>query len=319
MNTAAKVLGLLAIFVAGITASSEPGEISINSPPGAVGGEGTDNIHWYQQESMRASRYAQDPPRMPDPIVCNAEDPEISCSGKPMRGRKELLKFPGLVYVTVYVEVDNRIREPWRFALRELREATRHFQRSGVPLQFIVSEIAAVNNGTNSMTSILNSLRGRAGAISERTGADLVVGLLPDLWGYWSYCGLANIGTGNPWPMTSVTACHGGVTLAHEIGHNFGLNHDAQVSGDGFIEGSLGYRNGRGKGTIMSYAENRIPFFSSPELSYQGEIWGDEYTDAAGALRDMLGNMAMAHERMIQTYGDRMPNMDDHETAYCEG
>lgn len=321
MNTTMKVLGLLSMFMMAFARSSEPGEIPLNSPAGPVGGEGTDNIHWYQQESMKASRYAKTPPKMPAPIICNEEDTSVSCAGTPMRGTRELLEFPGLTYVLVYVEVDERIDEPWRFALAQLREATRTFQRSGVPVQFLVAEIKEVDvTNDGSMTSMLNDLRGRAEGISRRTGADLVMRLLSPSWA-WSYCGIAALGTLKSWPMASVTACYTRNTLAHEIGHNFGLLHDRFHGGNPYIEGGEGYiTDDESMGTVMSYAESRVPFFSSPKLSYRGRIWGDEYTDAASALRDALGTIAMAYEN-LPPEGDYVTDTQliatVEEVAYC--
>lgn len=310
------------MFMMAFARSSEPGEIALNSPAGPVGGEGTDNIHWYQQESMKASRYVKTPPKMPAPIICNEEDPSVSCSGTPMRGSRELLEFPGLTYVLVYVEVDERIDEPWRFALAQLREATRTFQRSGVPVQFLVTEIKTVDvTNDGSMNSQLNNLRGRAERISRRTGADLVMRLLSPSW-YWSYCGLASVGTIKSWPMSSITACYTRNTLAHEIGHNFGLYHDRFRGGDPFVQGGEGYiTDDETKGTVMSYADSRIPFFSSPKLSYQGKIWGDEQTDASSALRDALGTIAMAHENLppaVDYAIDAELSEIVEEIAYCD-
>lgn len=316
MNTLAKILILLPLMTA-LVSSSEPGEISLNSPAGPVGGEGTDNIHWYQQESMRAERYADEPPKMPSPVICNPEDTSVDCYGTPMKGNRELLEFAGLTYVLVYVEVDERIDEPWRFALAQLREATRTFQRSGVPVQFLIAEIQTVDvTEDGSMTSQLDNLRGRAESISRRTGADLVIRLLSPSW-VWNYCGVAALGSLKSWPMASVTACYTKNTLAHEIGHNFGLLHDRFRGGKPYIEGGLGYiTDDESKGTVMSYAESRIPFFSSPKLLYKERVWGDAETNAVNALRSALGTIAMAHENLPPPY--TALSREDEEIVYCE-
>ena len=69
------------------------------------------------------------------------------------------------------------------------------------------------------------------------------------------------------------------MTMAHEIGHNAGCNHDRvtaeAVDGDGKF--NYGYRftsAGRDTGTIMSYAGTRVQYFSNPEISYQGQPLG---------------------------------------------
>lgn len=322
MNTAIKALGLLSIFIGVVVSGSEPGEIPLNSPSGPVGGEGTDNIHWYQQESLNGERYVLDPPKMPQPLICNEDAPYLSCAGNNMRGDRQLYEFAGLVYVMVYIEVDERIDEPWRFALRQMRQANRVFQRSGVPVQFLVTEIKVVDNEGRSMQGILNSLQGRTEGISRRTGADLTVALLPARFGLWSHCGLANVGKLRRWPMASVTACYSTVrnTLSHELGHSFGLYHDRARNGDPFVETGHGYIAPSGRGTIMSYAESRVPFFSSPKLKYRGVVYGDEQTDAVSALRDALGNVAMAHETLMEmsSSADAQGSTMVEETAYCD-
>jgi hypothetical protein len=312
-----KVLGLLSMFMMAFARSSEPGEIPLNSPAGPVGGEGTDNIHWYQQESMRAERYADKPPKMPSPVICNPEDTSVDCYGTPMRGNRELLEFAGLTYVLVYVEVDDRIDEPSRFALAQLREATRTFQRSGVPVQFLIAEIKTVDvSEDGSMTSQLINLRGRAESISRRTGADLVIRLLSPSW-VWNYCGVAALGSLKSWPMASITACYTKNTLAHEIGHNFGLLHDRFRGGNPYIEGGVGYiTDDESEGTVMSYAGSRIPFFSSPKLLYKNRVWGDAETNAVNALRSALGTIAMAYENLPPSYS--VLSREDEEIVYCE-
>lgn len=300
-----KVLLLLVVFLPTFSLG-DGGEVSINSPQGKVCDDCEDNIHWYQQESLKAQRWKEDPPELPSPLICNKETPKLSCSGNDLRIENELLEFVGLVYVMVYLEVDDRISNPWRFALQRIRKATQTFQRSGVPVQFIVAGIGTRDNGNKSMQGILTDLRGRAGKISRDTGADLVIGLLPEYWGYWQNCGQAVLGVGMAYPMTSVTACYGGTTLEHEIGHSFGLHHDEYQGGQPAVDVGRGYLPSgdrqKGKGTIMAYADKRIPFFSSPKVVVDGIVYGSESVDAVSALNDMLGNVAMAHERYIEQY-----------------
>lgn len=300
MNELTRIVGLIILCVSSVSLA-DPGSVPLNSPPGKVCDGCEDNIHWYQQETLKAERWREDPPTLPEPLVCNSEDYTRSCNGYELAPSRELYSFPGLVYVMIYIEVDDRINNPWRFALKQVREASQTFQRSGVPVQFIVAGIETVDNGNLGMQGILNSLRYRAGEISRRTGADLVVGLLPSFWGYWSHCGLANVGRGNAFPGTSVTACYDRYTFAHELGHNFGLMHDAGGPSP-FVETGRGYIAPSGKGTIMAYADRRVPFFSSPKLSLKGEIFGTDEQDAVTALNEALGNVAMAHENYMKRY-----------------
>jgi hypothetical protein len=66
----------------------------------------------------------------------------------------------------------------------------------------------------------------------------------------------------------------GYVVLAHELAHNFGCRHDRQTEKAANAEGyGYGFRfnlNGRDTGTVMSYAQDRVPYFSNPELEFAG-------------------------------------------------
>ncbi|MFT3868970.1 MAG: M12 family metallo-peptidase [Nibricoccus sp.] len=61
--------------------------------------------------------------------------------------------------------------------------------------------------------------------------------------------------------------------LAHELAHNFGCHHDRSTENAPSDDGkpSYGFRfdlNGADTGTVMSYAPNRVPYFSNPDVSY---------------------------------------------------
>lgn len=333
------VLMLLVLFPA--ISFSDGGEIPLNSPAGKVCDNCSDNIHWYQQESLKAERWREDPPFIHDPVICNLDDKTIGCSGYELSGPRELYEFVGLVYVMVYIEVDDRIKEPWRFALQKIRRATQTFQRSGVPVQFVVAGIKTVDNGDKAMQTILNDLRSRTNEITEETGADLIMGLLPPsnlIFGpTFKYCGLASVGRGYAWPNVSVTACYDRYTLEHEIGHNFGLMHDSGAVGGGgtnpFLYVGRGYIPPTGdRGTIMAYADKRVPFFSSPKVEVDGVVYGSEDHDAVSALNDALGNVAMAHETYMESRAQSADPLDevapatprfknhihDEEILYCD-
>lgn len=62
------------------------------------------------------------------------------------------------------------------------------------------------------------------------------------------------------------------MTIAHEMAHNLGCNHDRQTENAKDSDGiyAYGFRytatNGQDTGTIMSYAGYRLPYFSNPKL-----------------------------------------------------
>jgi hypothetical protein len=71
----------------------------------------------------------------------------------------------------------------------------------------------------------------------------------------------------------------------------------------------------------MSYAERRIPFFSNTNTKYDGLIWGSEEANAVAVLNDTLGNIAMAHETMMnapQNFIDLDLDASKSSIEYCE-
>lgn len=99
--------------------------------------------------------------------------------------------------------------------------------------------------------------------------------------------------------------------LEHELGHLAWANHDIetlsdQTNGmpfeltmqvplsveDKFKKYSYGYKCG-GKGTIMAYADQTHPFYSSPDISYEGIVCGNaRYADNARVLREYALSLA---------------------------
>lgn len=69
------------------------------------------------------------------------------------------------------------------------------------------------------------------------------------------------------------------MTLVHELAHNFGCRHDRQQEeiADSDNRYNFGHRyvaSGRDTGTIMSYADWKVPYFSTPDVTYQGHRLG---------------------------------------------
>lgn len=117
--------------------------------------------------------------------------------------------------------------------------------------------------------------------LRNESGADLVTALLDNN----SSCGLG-------WVMTSPEAfpdfgfsvisrdCIGNHSLAHELGHNMGAQHNVENAGTGGAYAhSYGWRfTGDSEGalrTIMAYTPGlRINRFSNPNISYDGQALG---------------------------------------------
>lgn len=126
--------------------------------------------------------------------------------------------------------------------------------------------------------------------IRNQTGAD-IVHLISNSEGV---CGLAylmlNVNTGFASSAFGLTIYNcGGLTFAHELGHNMGCSHDRDNASAGAYCYSFGHRtSGNVYRTIMAYAPgSEIPFFSSPLHSFQGNVLG---VDGTGCPADGADN-----------------------------
>ncbi len=106
-----------------------------------------------------------------------------------------------------------------------------------------------------------------------------------------SSCGIGYVMTnvssafqGFAFTVVSRSCATGYYSFAHELGHNLGCAHDRQTGGTGAYAYSYGYRNPSATWrTVMAYAPgNRIPYFSNPLVSYQGEATGVPSTSSLG-------------------------------------
>lgn len=83
-----------------------------------------------------------------------------------------------------------------------------------------------------------------------------------------------------PFHASVIQASSSYLLFAHELAHNFGCRHDRATVGASDGDGNYYYghrfldRSGRDFGTIMSYAPSRYPYFSNPDVSFDGYVLG---------------------------------------------
>ena len=263
--------------------------IPLDSPAGEIGGRG----HWYSLRTMKGSDYYSKPPVMSD---IKEGEGHYSVSGEP----------PVDLSIVLHPLWGDDSGEPWREAINWVREAEQMFRNSGVPIRFIIRSIQTYDDMPDTVESAYHHV-----PYSLRGGADLLVVLLPYMAGD-PYCGIASIGG-----TKSVSACSS-VTLAHELGHNFGLGH-AHSSG---FAGKKGYcMKGQAdsyceKGTIMSYAgQNRVPLFANKDFTYDSLPLGDDEHDAAAHLNKVKTDKALLSETTTPSYVYGL-SQDPHASEY---
>lgn len=174
------------------------------------------------------------------------------------------------------------------------------YQNSQVDLQLRLVGMLAKNTAGSDMSAVLGNLRVDSAVAQKRdqVGADFVVQLHKT-----GACGVGYMAVDRNWAFNVVGPTCGAQTMAHELGHNMGLNHSRR-QGD---QSGARYRYGLGYGvdgsfaTTMAYPSafnaNWVPRFSNPTQSCNGMPCGrpegaaDE-ADAAKALNNVKADLA---------------------------
>jgi hypothetical protein len=169
-----------------------------------------------------------------------------------------------------------------------LEECNQYLVNSGIDnLQWRsvgVYKIPSLGAPSETLGGVVNEAITSSSIVSliETTGADQIV-VLPMYKHYGGFLGAAGGETG----FSAMTIFPGfGLILAHEMGHNFGCNHDRKTeidSGYAAAQGidmsnnayNFGYRatwQGTDYGSIMSYAFESLTYFSNPSLKVSSSL-----------------------------------------------
>lgn len=269
-----------------VALAEEGGMIPLDSPTGEIGGRG----HWYSLRTMKAEDYYSKQPVMSD---VKEVDGDYSVSGEP----------PIDLAIVLHPLWGYRSGQPWREALDWVRQAEQMYRNSGVPIRFVVRSIQTKWDMPDYVEQAFHALS------AEDVGGkyDLVVGLIPHVPGD-SWCGVASLGG-----IRSVSACSP-LTLAHELGHNFGLYHSFNPNREGrkgyCMQGNDGFECELG--TIMSYAgSRRVPLFANKDFTYRGLPLGDEEHHAVEYLNRVKTKKALRSELSSSNNVERFSHRPD--------
>lgn len=206
-----------------------------------------------------------------------------------------------ITYVDVFMYWDQNIGgSPKPFIDAEIAKANEIFQRSGVYIRLNLVGYEVIDMGVEHAKTTLQKMDTAQGpfrnidSLRQTTGADIFHTFTTEDTRR-AMCGIAYLGGHKGrWDYRdnlSVSVCHGGETLVHEIAHIFGSDHDEANATAGFhFWYSLGYnvRNQQGFdhiSTVMSYGNAEVGVFSSPNLSCKGEPCGlEEVSDNVRSL-----------------------------------
>ncbi|WP_181919256.1 M12 family metallo-peptidase [Alkalilimnicola ehrlichii] len=190
-----------------------------------------------------------------------------------------------------------------------INQVNQMYSNSGVQAQLRLVHVAHHNAAGQTMTTVLQNITrdSQIRALRDQYGADFVA----QLHGTGN-CGVAWLTTGrngnvsaqaSEWAYSVTGPRCGAIVLAHEIGHNMGLNH-SRAQGDtsgGVFHHGLGHGVRNNFATIMAYPQayngRHLPLFSNPDLSCQGMPCGVAigHADAAhsvAAINDIRNQLA---------------------------
>jgi hypothetical protein len=191
-------------------------------------------------------------------------------------------------------------------------QANNIYRDSNIDIQLrLVGAVAHEQAGAD-MSAVLTSLRQDTTAVNLRNqyGADFVTQLHQT-----GECGIGYMAVSAPWAWNVVGPDCGPLVLAHELGHNMGLNHSRKQGDTGGARYS--YALGHGVdglfGTVMTYswlyvnkASGRVAKFSNPDVNCLGVPCGvpvgqPDEAHAAQALNNVKNEIAAFRAEIVSS------------------
>ncbi len=195
-------------------------------------------------------------------------------------------------------------------AMNSVANANLVYSNSGVNAQLNLVYAQQINytETPSSISTDLNALRGTTDGkidgvhtIRNDVGADIVT-LIGTGYASAGYCGIGGLMTSvstsfasGAFNVVDRTCAVGNLSYAHELGHNQGLHHDpANATSTPSYPYAYGYQDPSGYfRTVLSYGgAKRVPYLSSPGVTYNGLPTGTNGQDNARALNGNAGTIA---------------------------
>ena len=313
-------LCVLALYALQTLVAGAQSNVPIDSPRGSY--VGAENIHWYQQKSLRVSDNEGLPPSSGTPWLCNSDNDAVDCFGSALAEPQDMYFAAGTVPVQVALVIDSRRSPefdfPFRRGLDAIRRANDSLRRSGVNARLFVTEIEFFEFDARGYSFDALAIADRLfdedldflQTLSDESRADIIVFLRNTVGQDIDVCGVATLGVGPARVFAvpySVLTCEDSERLqfpsarlvsSHEIGHIFGLVHPEESSAAPALEFGRGHISpDTGAATIMASGRIDVPFFSSPFLLYDGEFHGvSDRAFSTQAMNQMAATVALYWE-----------------------